>query len=120
MKTTKRVPLAPGEPMPALDAFLRPFHVHFARSEATHAGHVHDPGQDCFLLEDVPDGPDAALPEDEFQPVRHADGLEETLLADAVGQRREVAHVPAVPVAHIDVSDLDFNWILASSRPGEE
>jgi SRSO17 transposase len=37
MKTTKRVPLAPGEPMPALDAFLRPFHVHFARSEATHA-----------------------------------------------------------------------------------
>src|SRR3954470_9877101 len=37
MKTTKRVPLAPGEPMPALDKFLRPFHVHFARSEATHA-----------------------------------------------------------------------------------
>ena len=37
MKTTKRVPLAPGEPLPALDEFLRPFHVHFARSEATHA-----------------------------------------------------------------------------------
>jgi SRSO17 transposase len=37
MKTTKRVPLAPGEAMPALDEFLRPFHVHFARSEATHA-----------------------------------------------------------------------------------
>src|SRR5947209_4390813 len=37
MKTTTRVPLAPGEPMPALDEFLRPFHVHFARSEATHA-----------------------------------------------------------------------------------
>src|SRR4051794_8966222 len=37
MTTTKRVPLAPGEPMPALDKFLRPFHVHFARSEATHA-----------------------------------------------------------------------------------
>jgi SRSO17 transposase len=37
MKTTKRVPLAPGEPMPALAEFLRPFHVHFARSEATHA-----------------------------------------------------------------------------------
>jgi SRSO17 transposase len=37
MKTTSRVPLAPGEPMPALDEFLRPFHVHFARSEATHA-----------------------------------------------------------------------------------
>src|SRR5256886_701809 len=37
MKTTKRVPLAPSEPMPALDEFLRPFHVHFARSEATHA-----------------------------------------------------------------------------------
>jgi SRSO17 transposase len=37
MKTTKRVPLAPGEPLPALDEFLRPFHVHFARSEASHA-----------------------------------------------------------------------------------
>src|SRR5258707_9043554 len=37
MKTRKRVPLAPGEAMPALDEFLRPFHVHFARSEATHA-----------------------------------------------------------------------------------
>jgi SRSO17 transposase len=37
MKTTKRVPLAPGEPLPALDEFLRPYHVHFARSEATHA-----------------------------------------------------------------------------------
>src|SRR3954447_10258727 len=37
MKTTTRVPLAPGEPLPALDEFLRPFHVHFARSEATHA-----------------------------------------------------------------------------------
>src|SRR6202162_4965006 len=37
MKTTKRVPLAPGQPMPALDEFLRPFHVHFDRSEATRA-----------------------------------------------------------------------------------
>jgi SRSO17 transposase len=37
MKTTKRVPLAPGEAMPALDDYLRPFQVHFARSEATHA-----------------------------------------------------------------------------------
>src|SRR5947199_3743584 len=37
MQPTKRGPLAPGQPMPALDEFLRPFHVHFARSEATHA-----------------------------------------------------------------------------------
>jgi SRSO17 transposase len=37
MKTTIRVPHAPAKPMPALDEFLRPFHVHFARSEATHA-----------------------------------------------------------------------------------
>jgi SRSO17 transposase len=37
MKTTQRAALAPGEPMPALAEFLRPFHVHFARSEATHA-----------------------------------------------------------------------------------
>src|ERR1044072_1789334 len=37
MQTTTRVPHAPAQPMPALDAFLRPFHVHFARSEATHA-----------------------------------------------------------------------------------
>jgi SRSO17 transposase len=37
MKSTKRAPLAPSGPMPALAEFLRPFHVHFARSEATHA-----------------------------------------------------------------------------------
>src|SRR5262245_28440061 len=37
MKTTKREPLAPAGPMPELEEFLRPFHVHFARSEATHA-----------------------------------------------------------------------------------
>jgi SRSO17 transposase len=37
MKTNKRVPLAPSEPLPALEEFLRPFHVHFRRSEATHA-----------------------------------------------------------------------------------
>src|SRR3954462_12926454 len=37
MKTTKRVPLAPSEPMQALAGFLRPFHVHFKRSEARHA-----------------------------------------------------------------------------------
>src|SRR3954468_9121235 len=37
MTTTKRVPLAPGQPLPALEEFLRPFRVHFARSEATHA-----------------------------------------------------------------------------------
>src|SRR3954464_1362387 len=37
MKTIKRVPLAPAEPMPALAEFLRPFRVHFKRSEATHA-----------------------------------------------------------------------------------
>src|SRR3954452_956222 len=37
MTTTKRVPLAPGQPLLALEEFLRPFHVHFARSEATHA-----------------------------------------------------------------------------------
>src|SRR5215472_7799651 len=37
MKATKRVPLAPAEPMPALDEFLRPFRVHFKRSEARHA-----------------------------------------------------------------------------------
>jgi SRSO17 transposase len=33
MKTRKREPLAPGTPMPALDEFLRPYQVHFARSE---------------------------------------------------------------------------------------
>src|SRR4051794_34606219 len=37
MKNTKRPPLAPSEPMPELEEFLRPFHVHFKRSEATHA-----------------------------------------------------------------------------------
>jgi hypothetical protein len=72
------------------------------------AGHVHDPGQDGLALEDIPHGQNPALTEDEFEPVRHANGLEQTLLADAVGKGREVAHVPAVPVAHLDVSDLDF------------
>src|SRR5947209_19622404 len=37
MKTTTRIPHPPAEPMPALAEFLRPFHVHFARSEAPHA-----------------------------------------------------------------------------------
>src|SRR5262245_7345414 len=37
MKTPNRVPRAPAEPMPALAEFLRPFHVHFKRSEATDA-----------------------------------------------------------------------------------
>src|SRR3954454_5627859 len=37
MQTTTRVPHAPAQPLPALEEFLRPFHVHFARSEATHA-----------------------------------------------------------------------------------
>jgi SRSO17 transposase len=33
MKTTKREPHAPSAAMPDLDDFLRPFHVHFRRSE---------------------------------------------------------------------------------------
>jgi SRSO17 transposase len=33
MKTTKREPHAPAAVLPELDAFLRPFHVHFSRSE---------------------------------------------------------------------------------------
>lgn len=33
MKTPTRVPLAPSEPLPALAEFLRPFHIHFQRSE---------------------------------------------------------------------------------------
>jgi SRSO17 transposase len=37
MKTTIRIPLAPAKPLAALDEFLRPFHVHFVRSEPTHA-----------------------------------------------------------------------------------
>src|SRR3712207_4816866 len=37
MKTRKREPLAPGEAMPALNEYLRPFHVHFTRCEATQA-----------------------------------------------------------------------------------
>src|SRR3954469_10705964 len=37
MPTTTRVPHAPAQPLPALDEYLRPFHVHFKRSEARHA-----------------------------------------------------------------------------------
>src|SRR5271154_1758614 len=33
MKTTKREPHAPSMVLPELDEFLRPFHVHFSRSE---------------------------------------------------------------------------------------
>jgi SRSO17 transposase len=33
MKTTKREPHAPSAALPELDEFLRPFHVHFSRSE---------------------------------------------------------------------------------------
>src|SRR5262249_10817236 len=33
MKTTKREPHAPSAPLPELDEFLHPFHVHFSRSE---------------------------------------------------------------------------------------
>lgn len=33
MKTTKREPHAPAAVLPELDEFLRPFHVHFSRSE---------------------------------------------------------------------------------------
>src|SRR5260370_34261844 len=33
MKTTKREPHAPSAVLPELDEFLRPFHVHFSRSE---------------------------------------------------------------------------------------
>jgi len=34
--------------------------------------------------------------------------LEQFLLANALGQRREVAHVLAVTLAYPDVGDLDF------------
>ena len=37
MKTTKRPPQAPSEPLPELAAFLAPFRVHFKRSEGPHA-----------------------------------------------------------------------------------
>jgi hypothetical protein len=46
--------------------------------------------------------------ENEFESIRHADGLEQPLPANAVGQGREVAHVPAVALAHQDVSYLEF------------
>jgi hypothetical protein len=54
-------------------------------SSGEDAAHVHDPGQDGLPVEDIPDGPDAALTEDEFEPVRHADGLDQSLLANALG-----------------------------------
>jgi len=37
MKSTIRIPQAPAEPMPELAEFLRPFQVHFLRSEGRHA-----------------------------------------------------------------------------------
>src|SRR3954447_7953294 len=69
MKTTARVPLAPSEPLPALDEFLRPFHVHFARSEATHALEryltgmfTQHPNKNCdTIAQVVPDTSDQSL-----------------------------------------------------------
>src|SRR4051795_6558789 len=69
MKTTARVPLAPSEPLPALDEFLRPFHVHFARSEATHALEryltgmlTEHPNKNCDpIAQVVPDASDQSL-----------------------------------------------------------
>src|SRR4051794_24803622 len=64
MKTRKRVPLAPAAPMPALDEFLRPFRVHFARSEATAALEryltgllTEHPNKNCDTLAQVLPGP---------------------------------------------------------------
>src|SRR3954468_16653265 len=37
MRSTTRIPHAPTEPMPELAEFLRPFHIHFLRSEGRHA-----------------------------------------------------------------------------------
>src|SRR6516164_9576767 len=37
MKPTIRIPHAPATPLPELQDFLRPFRVHFARSEGPHA-----------------------------------------------------------------------------------
>src|SRR3954447_19509897 len=37
MENTIRIPQAPIEPMPELAEFLKPFHVHFLRSEGRHA-----------------------------------------------------------------------------------
>ena len=61
-----------------------------------------------LLLEDVPVGQQPPFPEDEFEPVGHADGLEQSFLANALGQTGKVAHVPSMALAHLDVGDLDF------------
>src|SRR5205823_12418084 len=97
--------LGDGDPLRRREVFADLVLVVFPGEDA---GHVHDPGQDGLLLEDVPDGPDTALTEDEFEPFGDADGLEHSLLANAVGQGRKVAHVPAMAAAHLDVGDLDF------------
>ena len=51
---------------------------------------------------------ETAFSEDKLQLFRDADGLEETVLPNAVGQGREVAHVLAVAVADLDVGDFEF------------
>jgi SRSO17 transposase len=69
MKTNKRTPLAPSEPMPELEEFLRPFHVHFARSEATHALEryltgmlTEHPNKNCYTIAAVvPDTSEQSL-----------------------------------------------------------
>jgi SRSO17 transposase len=69
MKSTKRAPLAPSEPLAELAEFLRPFHVHFARSEATHALEryltgmlTEHPNKNCYTIASVvPDTSEQSL-----------------------------------------------------------
>jgi SRSO17 transposase len=64
-----RLPQAPSEPLPELDAFLKPLHVHFVRSESRHAMErdltgllTEHPNKNCdTLAQVVPDTSEQSL-----------------------------------------------------------
>jgi SRSO17 transposase len=60
MKKTPRIPQAPAAPLPELDEFLRPFHVHFKRCEGRHSLEryltgllTEHPNKNCDTLADI-------------------------------------------------------------------
>lgn len=69
MVSTSRLPQAPSEPLAELDAFLKPLHVHFVRSESRHAMEryltgllTEHPNKNCdTLAQVVPDTSEQSL-----------------------------------------------------------
>lgn len=94
-----------GDPLGRREVFADLILCVFAGDDAFD---INDSGKNRLILEDVPVCSETAFTEDQFQLFRDADGLEETVLTNAVGQALKVAHVLAVAVADFDVGDFEF------------